>query len=257
MKRIGLFLLLATLVIGCAGGGTKITDDSRNLSKRQQASEINAQLGSDYFRQGNWQEAKLKLDRALEEDSHNVQAHMVAGLLYDRLGELDKAESHLERAVSLDEKNPETRNALAVFLCSHGKYQEGEKQALLAAAVPLYKTPEWALLNAGICARNSGDLAAAEKHFRRALQYQPRFAAALYEMANLELRAGQFLVARAFFERHLADGPISPAALLLGVRIETALNNKSMAADYARRLRTDYATSDETKALAEFERSGK
>jgi type IV pilus assembly protein PilF len=248
-------LALVLVVTGCAGGTN--TRDSSELTQRQQAASLNAQLGSDYFRQGNWEQAKEKLDRALEQDPRNVQAQMVAGLLYDRLGEQGKAEAHLQRAVALDEKNPEVRNAYAVYLCRHRKFEAGEKHALQAATDPLYKTPEWALLNAGHCALGAGDIARAEKHFRRALEIQPRFAPALYEMANLEFQAKQFLLARAFFERHMSSAEVSAAALWLGVRIETALGNRSLAADYARRLKKDFTTSDETKALLEFERTAK
>lgn len=245
------FLLLAAAVVGC--GGTK-TRDSHELTQRQQAAVQNAQLGTEYFRQGDWENAKDKLDRALEQDSRNVTANMMAGLLYDRLGESKKAEGYLERAISLDEKNSEARNFFATYLCGHRKFEQGEKQALMAAADPLYKTPESALQNAGNCAQGAGDLARAEKHYRRALQIQPRFPPALLQMAELQFRAKQYLPARAFLERYLAAAPVSASALLLGVRIETNTGNRSLAADYARRLRNEYPTSDETKALAEFER---
>jgi type IV pilus assembly protein PilF len=253
--RMYVFGLIATVAFGCASTGTDNTDDGR--TQDQKAAALNAQLGSDYFRQGNWEEAKRKLDKALDQDPRNVEANMVAGLLYDRLGEQSKAESYLQKAVSLDAKNPETRNALAVYLCRHGKYQAGEKEALAASLEPLYKTPWSALYNAGYCARNAGDFARAEQHFRKALEISPRFAPALYEMADLEFRSGEFLTARAFLERHLAAAPASPAALLLGARIEKSLNNRSLAADYARRLRSDYPTSDEVKILAELERTGR
>jgi type IV pilus assembly protein PilF len=255
VKRCVLFVLLAAAVVGCATGGTK-TGDSRDLTQKQQASQINAQLGTDYFRQGNWEEAKLKLERALDQDPRNVQAQMVGGMLYMQLGERDKAETHLRKAVSLDDKNPDTHNTLAAFLCRYGKFEEGEKHALIAAAEPLYKSPESALYNAGNCARGHGDLPRAEAHFRKAIELQPRFAPALFELADLEFRSGEFLIARAFLERHNQVAQPSPASLLLAVRIETALGNKSLAADYARRLRNDFTTSDEAKALAAFERSG-
>lgn len=254
--RVGVFGLLAAAAFGC-GGGNMPRSEGSDLTQRQQAAALNAQLGADYFRQGDWKEAKVKLEKALDQDSKNVEAHWVAGLLYDRLNEQDKALSHLQRAVSLDERRPETRNALATYLCRHGKYEQGEKHALTAAAEPLYKTPELAFLNAGYCAQGLNDAQRAEKHFRRALEVQPRFAPALHEMADLEYRNGQYLVARAFLERYFASSQPTSASLLLGYRIETALNNKSMAADYARRLRTDFTTSDEAKSLPPLDRSGR
>lgn len=255
--RFAFFAVLAVAALGCESGGSARTKDQKDPTQREKAAQLNAQLGTDYFRQGNWSEAKSKLERALEQDSRNVQANMMAGLLFDQLGEQSKAESYFRRAVSLDEKNPETHNFYAVFLCRHGKNDAGEKQALIAASDPLYKTPESALLNAGTCARNGGNLANAEKHFRRALQLQPRFAPALFEMADLNFRANQLMPARAFLERNLAASPAGPRALLLAYKIEAALGNRSVAADYARRLRNDFTTSDEAKALAEIEHPSK
>jgi type IV pilus assembly protein PilF len=252
LKKSCVLTTLAILAVGCASSGSRPKDE-REMTQLQQAADFNAQLGSDYFRQGNWSEAKEKLDRALEEDPRNVNAHMIAGLLYDRLGELDKAETHFQRAVALDEKNAEVRNAYSVFLCRHEKYAAGEKNALIAAAEPLYKAPETALFNAGNCARDSGNPARAEKHYRKALEFQPRFAPALLSMAELEFRSGQYLPARAFLERHFAVAQPQPPALLLGVRIETALGNRSVAADYARRLKNDFSSSDEAKALSSAE----
>jgi type IV pilus assembly protein PilF len=243
-------------VISCAaafaacGGSSTVVDQSQ----RGEAARINMQLGVDYYRQGNLPQAKEKLERAIEQDPRNPTTHTALGLLYDRLGESDKAEHHFDRAVSLDGNNPEIHNNYAVFLCRRGKHVRGEKEALAAAADPLYKSPEAALLNAGQCARDAGNLERAEQHFRRALTLRPRFAPALLEMADIELRQKNFLSARAFLERSAVVEKPGPAALWLGVRIESALGNRALAGDYARNLRNDFPTSDEAKALLQSER---
>lgn len=247
----GAFVLLAVVAVACSGSKTVSSDGNRT-----EASQFNLQLAIDYFRQGDLNQAKEKLDRALEQDPRNAMAHSTAGLLYARLGELAKAENHYERAVSLDPKNPEIRNNFSVFLCGHEKYARGEKQALEAISDPLYRTPEVALFNAGRCAQGAKDPKRAENYFRRALAVQPRFAPALFEMAQLEFAAQNHLPARAFIERYMAaQKPATPQALWLAVRIERALGNRASAGDYARRLTNEYPTSDETKALLESERA--
>jgi len=72
-------------------------------------------------------------------------------------------------------------------------------------------------------------------------------------MADLEFRLNQNMQARAFLERFMAATQETAGSLLLGVRIETALGNRSVAADYARRLRNDFTTSDEARVLTELE----
>ena len=240
-----LMSLASMLPIGGCGGSKTVID----RSQRDQAAVYNMQLATDYFRQGNLPLAKEKIERALEQDSRNAQAHMVAGLLYQRLGDNDKADSHFDRALALEPRNSEIRNNYAQYLCSRGKIDRGEKMFLAAAKDPLYKTPEAAYMNAGLCARSGGDFKDAEKHFRSALEIKQNFPSALLAMADLELHNDRPLQARAFLERYFSAAPTNAAALLLGVRIERSLGNQSQADDYARRLRDDYPNSDENRAL--------
>ena len=253
-RLLTLLLLACGVLLVTACSGSKTVKDQ---NQRGDAANLNLQLGIDYFRKGELQLAKDKIDRALEQDPRNANLQSTAGLLYDRLGETSKAENHYSEAVSLEPKNPELRNNFAVFLCRHKKYDKGEKQALLATADPLYRTPEVAYLNAGFCARGAGDPKRAEQHFRRALALKPRFAPALLEMADLEFKQQNYLPARAFLERHLAVQPAGPQALWLGVRIEQALGNRALAGDYGRRLTGDYPTSDEAKAFMEAARAAR
>jgi type IV pilus assembly protein PilF len=239
----------AAALLSACGGSKTVVDQGQ----RQQAAIYNMQLGADYLRQGNLSQAKEKLERALEQDPRNAQTHTMLGLLYQRLGDFDSADRSFDRALSLDNKNSETRNTYAAFLCATGKYARGEKLALEAAVDQLYKTPEVSYLNAGYCARGDGDLKRAEQHFRQALKVQPRFAPAMLELADLQLRQNQPLVGRAFLERHAAAAPVSAASLWLGVRIERALSNYGAASDYARRLRSEFPTSDEARQLRELE----
>ena len=242
--------LIATLIVasGCAG------NDQFQKPQPDKASDINLELGIDYLRKGNLSEAKEKIERSLSQNPRNANAQATAGMLYQRLNDIDKADSHYDRAVSLDGENPEILNSYAAFLCTNGRYEKGEKIALRAAANQLYKTPEVAYMNAGNCARNAGKLKAAEDNYRHALGARPRFAAALFKMADLEFTQSRFLSARAFLERYLAVARTSAESLWLAVRIERGLGNTVAANDYARRLRSDYPTSPEARQLLETER---
>lgn len=237
------------MLAGCANSEKPLTDKQRG-----DAAKFNAQLGLDYFRQGNLNMAKEKIDRALEQNPRSVQANMAAGFLYDRLGDPGKADNHFNRAVELNPENPDLLNNYAVFLCRKGDRAKGEQLAAKAAANPLYKTPEAALLNAGLCALGEQHVDRAEKYFRRSLALRPNFAEALYRMAELEMNAGNFMPARGFLQRYMQAAPLNPSALWLGVRIEKGLGNTATAGDYARRLKNDFPTADETKALIESER---
>lgn len=243
-------ILLATIavgLVGCAGNASR--------GNPERASEINLDLAVDYLRKGNLAQAKEKLDRALEQNPRNAGAHSVAGMLYTRLKDLDKADSHYQRAVSLDSENPEYKNNYAVFLCQRNRFERGEKLALQAADNLLYKTRDIAFLNAGTCARSRGDLVSAEKHFREALKLRPRFAEVLYQLAEIEFEQKNYMSARGFLERYMEVGRTTPATLWLGVQIERGLGNSAVAQHYANRLRTEYPNSNQAKALVESERN--
>lgn len=248
--RWGGLIGAVALLAGCASS----SDTQRTAKQREDAAKFNTQLGLDYFRRGDLNKAKEKIDRALEQNPRSVQANTAAGFLYDRLNETHKADEYLSRALELNPQNPDLMNNYAVFLCRKGDHAKGEQLAVKAASDPLYKTPEAALLNAGLCAMNSQQPERAEKYFRGALAVKPTFAEALYRMAELELKAGNYMPARGFLQRYMQATPINASALWLGVRIEKGLGNTTNAGDYARRLKNDFPTADETKALIESER---
>jgi type IV pilus assembly protein PilF len=221
----------------------------------KQAAQVNAQLALTYLQQGNLQAAREKADKALKQNPRTADTQMAAGFVYDRLGEDKKAKQHFEQAVKLGGKdNPDILNNAAVFQCRKGDRKQGVEYFLQAAASPLYRTPEVAYANAGYCARSDGRPADAEEYFRRALAIKPNMPAPLYELADLSLEIGNPLQARAFLQRYNAAMTASAASLLLGYRIETALGESAAAAEYARRLHTDFAGSAESVQLRDAER---
>jgi type IV pilus assembly protein PilF len=231
------------------------SNSSGKTPQNEKAAEINLELGIEHLRKGNLQQAKDKIDRSLEQNPRYGRAHLVAGMLYNRLGDENKAESHYERAVSLEPKNPEFKNNYAVYLCQHNKFERGKKVALEAAADQLYKTREVAYMNAGNCARGGGDLKGAEEYFRTSLAVRPRFTEALFQMAELEYQQTEYMSARAFLQRYMEAGRTSPASLWLGVRIERGLGNNAQAQHYAQRLKAEYPAAVQTKELLESERN--
>ena len=217
------------------------------------AASYNLQLGMDYMRQGNLSQAKEKLDRSLQQNPKNAQAYVAAGMLYDRIKESRKADQYFAKAVALDPKNGEVVNSYAAFLCRKGEHSKGEQMAVTAANNPLYQTPELAWYNAGNCALDAKENSKAEQYFRHALAVRADFSAALLQLAEIEFQGGNLLSARGFMTRYLQSNKSSAASLWLGVRIERAAGNSALADDYARRLKQDFPTATETKALLALE----
>jgi len=250
-SRLAATLAVIATVAGCTGGSPQIDAESRT-----KAAQVNAQLGMTYLHQGNLTAARDRIEKALEQNPKTADTQMAAGFLYDRLGEHRKAQSHYDQAVRLADGNPDVLNNAAVFYCRKGDKKRGEKLFLEAAGDALYRTPAAAYTNAGKCARADGRPADAESYFRKALAFQPDQPDALLQMADLNHDGGNDFQARAFLQRYMAIGPVNPQALWLGYRIERKLGDSTQSQEYARRLRTEFATSAETRELLEAEQGG-
>ena len=247
--RIAIAAVCGALLIG--GAGACAASDTKT---RNQAAEINTQLGLTYMRQGNLQAAREKIEKALGQNPKTAQTQMAAGFLYDRLGEDKKAHGHFEQAVKLADGDPDVLNNAAVYYCRKGDKKVGEKYFLQAAQSPLYKLPEVAYTNAGRCARADGRPAEAEQYFRRALTFNAKQPDALLQLADLFQELGKSAQARPFLQRHLASTPATSSALWLGYRIERSLGDALTATEYAERMKMEFPTSTETGALLEAER---
>ena len=78
-------------------------------------------------------------------------------------------------------------NNYAVFLCSHGRADEGVRNFEQAAANPLYPTPWAAFTNAGVCLRAAHRDGEAAARFDRALRSNPAYSEAVFQASDLDL----------------------------------------------------------------------
>jgi type IV pilus assembly protein PilF len=258
MKRNAACLAVTLVAAVLAGGSPAAAQVARAPSEDPQvaAARYNSQLAIEYLKANNLAAAQEKIEKALQQNPKDPGVHTAAGLLYERLRDPRKADEHYGRALRLDPKNPEMQNNYAVFLCRTGQHVKGRKMFEQAANNALYRTPEVAWTNAGVCARSAKDLAGAEQSFRQALAISPTMPDALLQMADLSLERGNGLQARAFLQRFLQTGRTTPDALLLGVRIERSLGDSAAANEFAAQLRKSFPTSEQAGQLANLLQSG-
>ncbi|RFA30546.1 type IV pilus biogenesis/stability protein PilW [Alkalilimnicola ehrlichii] len=242
-------LAFALLVSGCATSGT-----DRPQSADQRASRINTQLGVEYMRQGELEQAKEKLQRAVAQDARYADAHATLALLYDRLNEHNDARRHYRRAVQLAPEDSSILNNYGRFLCAQGNISQAERHFLRAVENPLYRTPEVPYTNLGLCLIRDDRPEEAEASFLKALEANPRFAPALLRVAELRLEGGHAMSARGFYQRYLDVAPQTAETLWLGINIERALGDEDAVASYSLSLRSRFPDSTEARKLLEMER---
>ncbi|OED42293.1 type IV pilus biogenesis/stability protein PilW [Chromatiales bacterium (ex Bugula neritina AB1)] len=244
MKKTVLLALtaLCTVASGCAMNPIygRLTDD-------QKAASYNAELGTNYLATGDLEHAQLKLHRALSQDPDNALANNTFGKL---LAELDKpaaAERSFLKSIKLDVNRAEYRNNYGIFLCDHERSDEAIEQFLKASENKFYKTPEFALDNAGVCAMDSNKLEEANLHLRAAIRQNPVFAPALLHMAELKLKTGDALLADAYYSRFLTLARQTPQSLYVGINIRRKLGDHSAVDQFAEQLVSAYPRSSQAR----------
>lgn len=220
------------------------------------AARYNAQLAIEYLKQNNLAAAQEKVDKALQQNDRDASVQTAAAFVYEQLREAKRADGHYARALRIEPKNPEMQNNYAVYLCRNGDHAKGAKLFAQAATNPLYRTPEVAYTNAGVCARSAKDLTLAEQNFRKALQVKPSMPDALLQMAALSFERGNGLQARAFLQRYFQAAPTTADSLLLAVRVERSLGDTATANDYASQLRKKFPGSDQARQLGDASQGG-
>lgn len=244
-----LSLLLAVLMVACASNPSQ--PDGKRTAARQSA-EINTSLGQEYMSRGQNEIALEKLKKAVSADPGYAPAHTMLAVLYEQIGEMELAERHYRHAVDAAPANGDVNNNYGVFLCKTGRLEKAGSHFQKAVKDPFYRTPAVAYANAGSCYLQNGILDKAENFLRQSLEYDAEFPDALLPMARVSQQKGAHLHARAFLQRYEATGAGSPAALALGIRIETSLGNKQAAQAYRERLLRDFPGSRQAAEVMEM-----
>ena len=228
------------LILQACAGSRELTPE-----KRQDAAQYNAQLGAQYLQRGDLDQAQEKLLKALEQDDKNALAHITYANLQSRVDQPESAEQHFKQGLLLDPEEADYRNSYGIFLCGAKKYDEAQKQFRAAADNPYYRTPEFALDNAGLCMLDADRLSDAEGYLREALRVNPKFANAYLHMADLMHRKQRLTVADAYFQRFNAYGKESAESLLLGLHIKRDAGDLAGAQEFASRLLNQFPASEE------------
>jgi len=250
MRFTSLVIVSATVLAlaGCASAGDR-------AKKKGDASNYNMQLGMAYLNQGDLGLAKEKLDRAVAENPGDPNVHSAMAMLQDRLGHPDLADKEFKAALNLGPRSPDVLNNYAVYLCRSGRVDEGVKAFEEAAHNALYRTPEVAYTNVGVCLRGAKRDTQAAMSFQRALRIKPNFAEAAYQLADLDFHRGEVQSARETVDQFVGSYEPTADLLLIGVQIARKQGDRVAEEKFARKLRMDFPSSDQTRALAELHRN--
>lgn len=246
-QPVTVVLLAACVMLGGCVTGRRAAD---GVTPSEAAAGFNLQLGVAYLKEGNLPLAKEKLERALSQDPRDANVHSALALLEDRLGHVAEADKYFRTALRLAPQSPDISNNYAIYLCRTHREAEGVERFLAVANNALYAAPATAFTNAGVCLRGANKLDAAAAAFERALQIQPNYAEAAYQLADLELTRGHPAQSRAVIDRFMGSFVnVTPEMLLLALRAARTQGDRLGEERYARRLRLDFPNSEQTRSL--------
>ncbi len=235
-----ILLLACSSLLACVSD-TPQKDNTDNRS----TTDLYMMKGIQYMEKGRLDVAQQDLEKAVELDGKNAEAHNALGVLYERQNRLDEAEAQYKQALALDENMFAADNNYARLLCAQGKYDLAMPRFQRVLDSKVYQTPWLALTNVGLCYKSKGSTADAESYLRKALEANPNFAPALLELAKLSMEHGNDLSARAFLQRYESTIAPSPESLYLGLQTEIALGNNKDADAYRKRLQQLFPDSKE------------
>lgn len=247
------------LLVGCAqapGRDTGAAAYEQPAGGRDQgdieSARVHTELGAEYFRLKRFDVALEEFTTAVERSPGYALAHNGLGLVYAALGDNARAEAAFQRAIQLQPGSSESHNNYGRFLCDQARYDASLKEFMLAVKNPLYKTPQVAYYNAGVCAIRNQQKQQAEGYFARALQIDPLSHASAYQLANLQFARAEHRLALNTLQNSVNTAP-SPESLLLAVRICRAMHLTEDARYYSVQLHKLFPNSNETKQLLKME----
>jgi len=211
--------------------------------------QVYIELAAAYLQEGQLGIALAKAQQAVEVDSNSSNAHMVLGLVHERMGEAGRAEAGYQQALALSPDNFYAHNAYGVFLCKQRRFAESDREFDAAIRNPLNDSPWIAMANRAACMQDQGDRSGAERQLREALHRNPRFAPALLRMASLSADSGDNRAARQYLQRYTEVASLSAESLYLAARVERSLGDRNKAATYEQLLRERFPDSIEAQRL--------
>ncbi len=177
-----------------------------------QESEAHYDIGMGRMASGDDRAALFELNKAVEENPDNMNAHFALGYIYIRQSKLDQAIVELKKAVALDPKFPDAHNDLGLAYAKKKRYEAAIREFKAASELPLPRSRVTALINMGETYDRMGNTEQAAQSFREALLAQPENGLAMSDLASEYVRMNKPAEAAGWYEKLLRANPGSAGA---------------------------------------------
>jgi type IV pilus assembly protein PilF len=184
--RTGAAAAVAVLCLVACGGEKKApkTDPMTEAAGK-------VRLAESYLRASRYSDALQAMDQAIALQPQNAKYRNFSGQILFLAGRDSQAEQALRKALELDPYLSDAHNNLGALYDRLGRKDEAEKEFKLALEDPGYPTPEKAYLNLGMLYGSQGRDDEALRSMRRAVEMNPKYYQAHFQLASLLDRTGK------------------------------------------------------------------
>ena len=189
-----------------------------------------------------------EIKQALLADPNLADAYSVRALIYMDMGETRLSEENFQRAMSLAPNNPDLINNYGWFLCQNGRAAASINYFDTALKSRSYQSPSKALNNAGLCSLKLNNLAAAERYFKQAFQFDPTNQSATLNLARLHYNRREYERAQFYVGRLVKSDDFSAEVLWLAIKTEHKLGDRVTENSLGTQLQRRYPASVELAA---------
>jgi tetratricopeptide (TPR) repeat protein len=196
------------------------------------------ELISSLVQEGRLDEAQAQLEKALQIQPDDAEAHSNLGNVLHKKGKRDEAIAHYQKALQIQPSFAKAHHNLANVLLEQGRVDDAIAHYQKALALQ----PDFlaARNNLGLVFLELGRLDEAQAQFKETLDLRPDFAPAQRNLGSVLLQKGQVQEALAHFQKALQLQPDSPQtcerlAWVLATSPEASIRNGAKALALARK----------------------
>ena len=228
---------LLAMLAGCAASGS-VNDGDRASAADPARAWLDLARG--YLDGNDLARARKPLLRALQADPERVEAHVLAGVLYEREQEPELAERHFRTALELDPADPQALNNYGAFLFGKGRYREALIPLRAASRNTGYRLRAQVYENIGLTELALGRDDAARAAFERALELGGIRPRSLLALAGIHYVLNDYDVAERYYHDFVALAGETGDSLCLGLRLAIVEGATMRSVDHAQRLRVQF-----------------
>lgn len=183
MQRVRTPIAVVALIFLLAGCGGEAKKASRTDPTAGPMGKL--RLAQSYLRAGRGGDALDAATEAVEQAPDDAAVRHGFGQICFLLGRLDLAEEAFLRTLELDPYRTDAHNFLGAVYDQTGRKDEAEREYRKALEDPAYPNPENVYLNLGLLYGSQGRDEEGISALRRAVEIEPKFYRAHFELASL------------------------------------------------------------------------